>query len=80
MPGSVAPKVVRQIGPIVSTGVSQLIKHRVGRAPRFVDIVIENIDMATPGQYTNTLNSKDSEVLDITVIPVGMTFFLTVGK
>ena len=80
MPGSVAPNVQRNLGLQTATGVSQLIKHRVQRAPRFVNIIIENIDMATPGQYTTTVNGKDKENIDVTVIPAGAQFFVSVGK
>jgi len=80
MPGSVAPNVQRNLGLFVATGAPQVILHRVGRAPRFINIIIENIDMATPGQYTTTINSRDSSIIDVTVIPAGASFFVSVGR
>jgi len=79
MPGNIAPRVSTQVS-ATSTGSPQLIKHRLGRAPRFISVFITNIDMATPGNYTRTLNSKDQTNVDITVIPAGLDFVVNMGR
>jgi len=79
MPGNVPSIAVEQV-PAVSTGVSQLVRHHLGRAPRFITVFITNIDMATPGNFTRTINSVDQSNVDVTVIPAGMDFVLSMGK
>jgi len=77
MPGDVRTKVVFRSAPIASSGASQTFKHRLGLAPRFVKVILNDIPTVP---CTVVIGTSTRILVDVTVTPAAVQYIIEAEK
>jgi len=77
MPGAVRTKVVFRSAPIAASGASQTFKHRLGLAPRFVKVILNDIPSVA---CTVVIGTSTRVLVDVQVTPAATVYIIEAEK